>query len=85
MPAWRADLTLQHPKLMAKCEYLGAERGLVLATHDKELDQAAEQVVEKEVEHDRASIAGRGWAPGWRLWARSAMGASPAAKAGSGR
>ena len=67
LPAWPADLTLQHPKLIAKCQHLSAEPGIVLAPHDRELDQAAEQVVEKAVEHDRASIAGRGWAPGWRL------------------
>ena len=81
--AWPVDLTLQHPKLMAKCQHLGAEPGLVLATHDQELDQAAEQVVEKAVEHDRASIAGRAGQPGWRLWARSAMGAGRAEEAGA--
>ena len=58
MPPWPTDLSLQHPKLVAQRQHLGAELAVAATADDQDLDKDLHQVVEKGVEQDRGSIPG---------------------------
>jgi hypothetical protein len=55
LPAGPTDLSLDHSKLVAERQHLGAEPGVGPAADDHDLQQEADGGVEEGVEHDRGA------------------------------
>lgn len=64
LPAWPADLPLEHPKLVTQSQDFGAQPGVGPAVDDQDLQEEADDGVEEGVEHDRGAsqrpLCGRG-------------------------